>query len=113
MWFYFTSAERKVIVTIALVVAISVTVGNVIKTYPFLKDLTNLLESPELYPKVNLNKASYEELLALPCIGDTTAQAIIDYRAKFGPFNSVEALTRVDGISTGNLAKFKMYLRIK
>jgi competence protein ComEA len=49
--------------------------------------------------KVNLNTASAAELEALPRIGQTLAQRIVDYRTMHGPFRTVDELAMVDGIS--------------
>lgn len=46
---------------------------------------------------VNLNTASRDELLAVPGIGPTKAQAILDHRAAHGPFRSVDDLREVKG----------------
>ena len=46
---------------------------------------------------VNLNTASRDELLAVPGIGPTKAQAILDHRAAHGPFKSVDDLKQVKG----------------
>jgi len=48
---------------------------------------------------VNINTASYQELLELPGIGDKRAQAIIDERQILGGFESIEELKNIDGIS--------------
>lgn len=48
---------------------------------------------------VNINKADADELaLKLSGIGVRKAQAIIDYREKFGDFKSIENLQEVNGI---------------
>ena len=47
---------------------------------------------------ININTATAEELEALPHIGPTLAQRIIDYRTEHGPFQSVDDLIKVKGI---------------
>jgi competence protein ComEA len=53
---------------------------------------------------VNINRASVTELDSLPGVGPSTAQAIVDYRTKNGPFGSPEDLLNVKGIGP---AKFE------
>ena len=48
--------------------------------------------------KVNINTATLAELDTLPKIGPSTAQHIIDYRTKNGPFIKIEDLKNVSGI---------------
>jgi len=48
--------------------------------------------------KVNINRASAWLLAALPGIGESRAQAIVDYRLKNGPFSNIRELNRVEGI---------------
>ena len=52
---------------------------------------------------VNLNTADAEALDALPGIGPATASAILEHRAKAGPFPSVDALLDVPGIGDAKL----------
>ena len=47
---------------------------------------------------VQLSTATLEQLDSLPGIGPTTAQKILDYRAKHGAFSSVDELDAVPGI---------------
>jgi len=51
-------------------------------------------------PSVNINQAQAEQLAeVLRGVGDRKALAIIAYRDKNGPFESVESLAKVKGIS--------------
>lgn len=57
---------------------------------------TPLEPSPQA--KININKASSDELCSLPGIGASTAAKIIADRESKGPFGSPEELMRVSGI---------------
>ena len=46
---------------------------------------------------VNLNTASRDELVAVPGIGPSKAQAIVEHRTTHGPFKSVDDLKQVKG----------------
>jgi competence protein ComEA len=47
---------------------------------------------------VNINTASLDELIALPSIGPTIAQKIIDYRNENGAFSTIEDIMNVSGV---------------
>ena len=73
-----------------------------------------ILEPGEEEPpqKIDLNRAEAWLLEALPGIGETRAQAIIDYRQQNGPFNNINELTRVDGIGTATYEKIKHLIAV-
>ncbi|MGE3843134.1 MAG: ComEA family DNA-binding protein [Vicinamibacterales bacterium] len=56
---------------------------------------------------VNLNAASVAQLATLPGIGERTAQRIIEYRQKNGPFKRSEDLMQVKGIGEKGFLKLK------
>lgn len=56
---------------------------------------------------INLNTASALELEALPGIGPTTAQKIVDYREQNGPFINAEDIINVSGIGPGTYERIK------
>lgn len=53
--------------------------------------------------KININKATVDELVKLPGIGPAIAARIVEYRAEFGPFKSVDELLNVRGIGKARL----------
>ena len=66
-------------------------------------------ESPQ---KVNLNRAEAWLLQALPGIGETRAQAIINYRQQDGWFRNINELTKVEGIGTATYEKIKKLVTV-
>ena len=56
---------------------------------------------------LNINTASFDELVALNGIGDTLADRIIEYRETYGAFQTVEEITEVRGIGSGTLKKIQ------
>lgn len=61
---------------------------------------------------IDLNAANVKELEELPGIGAVTAQAIVNFRQKSGPFHRVEDLLAIRGISARKLDRMRPYLRI-
>lgn len=62
---------------------------------------------------VNINTASPGELVTLPGIGRSKADAIVSYRNTHGPFSSVNELTRIRGIGKNILDKIRDLVRVK
>jgi competence protein ComEA len=60
--------------------------------------------------RIDLNRASAEDLDAIPGLGPALAQRIVDYRAAHGQFKKVEDLGEVSGIGPQNLQKLQPYL---
>jgi competence protein ComEA len=61
---------------------------------------------------IDLNRADAWLLSALPGIGNTRAQAIVDYRLQNGNFSDIHEITRVEGIGESIFEKIKPYITI-
>lgn len=75
-----------------------------VRPQPGMNGVQSTQSSPNSGGVVNINRASATELDALPGVGPSTAQAIVDYRTTNGPFGSPEDLLNVKGIGP---AKFE------
>ena len=62
--------------------------------------------------KININLATEEELTMLPGIGEKTAKRIIEYRTKYGTFDSLDELTKVKGIGEKAVEKLRPYATV-
>ena len=62
---------------------------------------------------IDLNAASVEQLVAVPGIGKSLAQRIVDFRQKNGPFKSVDELLKVQGIGEKSLEKLRPHLVVR
>lgn len=62
--------------------------------------------------KININTASAGELDTLPGIGEATANDIIAYRKKHGPFKKIEDIMNVPGIKQSRFNNIKEYITV-
>ena len=60
--------------------------------------------------KVSVNKATLQQLDAIPGLGEKKAQALLDYIAQNGPIKDQAQLTQVKGIGDKLAAKISPYL---
>jgi competence protein ComEA len=63
--------------------------------------------------RVNVNTATVNDLDALPGIGPTTAQTIVDYRLRHGPFQIIQDLQNVPGIGPATYDRIKDYITVE
>jgi competence protein ComEA len=61
-------------------------------------------------PPVSLNRATLDQLDALPGVGPVLAQHILDFRSSHGPFRSVDQLRQISGIGERKLTQLKPLL---
>lgn len=69
-------------------------------------------KKPPAHP-IDLNTATVEQLEELPGVGPVTAQRIVAFRDKSGPFRKVEDLLAVPRITKARLEKLRPYVMVK
>jgi len=69
-------------------------------------------DEEEQLQKIDLNRAEVWLLEALPGIGETLAQRIIDYRQQNGPFNNIKEIVKVAGIGTTTYEEIKHLITV-
>jgi len=62
--------------------------------------------------KVDLNRSDLEELMTLPGVGKTRAEAIIAYREEHGGFTSIEEIKNISGIGDAVFEKMKDKIKV-
>ena len=68
-------------------------------------------QAPEgSFRRLDLNRASEEELMLLPGIGPKKAGAVVAWREAHGRFGSIEALLEVKGIGEVTLERLRPYI---
>jgi len=109
--FHFTKEERTVLIIVGLILFCGVCLHFVFKKNPQLKNIVNVVESEKIYHKVNINAATYEDLVKIPRIGEVTAKRIIAYREEQKGFQSLEELKSINGIGTSSYQIIIKYLK--
>jgi competence protein ComEA len=61
---------------------------------------------------VNLNSATADQIATLPGIGPKTADLVVQYRVKNGPFKKIEEIMNVRGIGEKSFLKIKDRLTV-
>jgi len=73
---------------------------------------TTAKPADEASAQLNLNTATQAQLEALPGIGASMAQRIIEYREKSGGFKKVEDLMNVRGVGEKSFLKLKPLITV-
>ncbi|MBQ4068237.1 MAG: helix-hairpin-helix domain-containing protein [Lachnospiraceae bacterium] len=88
--------------------------GEKLYVYSKAEASTAILENVQTDNKlVNINTASIDELMDLPGIGKTRAEAIINYRDNNGLFESIEDIMKINGIKQSVFDKIKESISVR
>lgn len=101
-------------VSIALIYRITIATGSGMSVYDQLvagNDAT-ITEPTHIVGKINLNTATYDDLVQLPGIGNVLAERILEYRKTHGNFTVIDELLNISGIGTAKFDKIKDYISV-
>ncbi len=112
--FSLTSDERKALLLVLFLLILGLGLNYFHKTHlassqNYQDNFTDLSQNSS---PINLNSASFEQLLSVPGIGPSTASKIIDKRNE-SEFESLEQLKEIPGIKDKRLEALKPYLSLE
>ena len=70
------------------------------------------MESDYLYPKVDINSASLEQLDAIPYVSLSTAKEIIEHRRRYGTFKSLQDIGQIKGFNRTKIQRLSKYFKL-
>jgi len=111
--YHFNQQERIFLLSLCCILFIGSAFRYLIKTFPNINNMINVVDDQRFYPKININTADHQSLVRIPYIGEYTADRIIEYRERTGGFRSLDELKNIRGIRSKNFDRFAPYLRLQ
>ncbi|MDD5019923.1 MAG: helix-hairpin-helix domain-containing protein [Candidatus Omnitrophica bacterium] len=105
-----TLQERKVLIFLCVLLGAGLFLTHGRKAADCNHCLIEVYGDEDRARALDLNRATFQELVALPGIGEKTAEAILKVRSLKGRFNSVDELEVLKGISGQKARDLKKYL---
>ncbi len=102
--FNLTYQERQVILFLITLALTGLGINSIIKANP---GIERIVKAEEDAVKIDINKATLQDLLSSQAITPKLAEKIIEYRDGNGPFRSIEYLEEIKGIGKHRLEKLK------
>jgi competence ComEA-like helix-hairpin-helix protein len=87
------------------------TQGSGAAPVPLSEPLAQASDTTKGAATVDINVATEAELLGIPGIGPKAASRIIEHRDEYGRFESVDALSAVEGFNADRVEKLRLHLR--
>ncbi len=72
--FHFTKEEKTILFLVAVVCATGAILHYALRRYPAMRDAISWMDQDAIYPKLDINTASFEDLVRLPYLGEYTAR---------------------------------------
>ena len=106
-----TKEERLVLICLGLVLLLGISTNYFLKKNPITRNFFSVtgIDTPN-HLKLNVNKATYDDLVSIPYVGAQTAKNILLYREEHGDFVDVDELKSVPGVGAFKLRTIQKYL---
>lgn len=101
---------NKLLISTIFVFSISAALANA--NQPEFQGETGATTPAELNERINVNQATYEDLVKIKGLGPAKAKAILTYIETHGELVSLDELMEIRGIGKRLLAKLKLELRL-
>jgi competence ComEA-like helix-hairpin-helix protein len=110
---HLTLQEKKVLLFLSFVFLVGLGVTVFKKSSGCNSCLIDIYTDKKTPGPLDINKATFEQLVGLPGIGEKTAENIILFRSKNGAFRSVDDLKSVSGVTGARLAQCKDLIAVR
>lgn len=109
---WFTTQEKKVLLFVFACLFVGILASRYFKLHPPSKIFPLSREEKILMHKepININTADFNQLVSIPGIGPSLAEAILGYRKTHGPFKEINQLLQVKGIGEKRLQEIAKYV---
>lgn len=110
----FTKQEIKVIFFVFFCFFAGIIISRYFKVHPYRRKFLLSEEEKKFFygQKININSADFSQLLSIPGIGPSLAEAILEYRKLKGPFREINQLLEIRGIGSQRLQELSKYIEI-
>ncbi|MBN2483607.1 MAG: helix-hairpin-helix domain-containing protein [Candidatus Omnitrophica bacterium] len=107
---WFTDSERKILLILGLLLLGGLLIRHLPENLRPDKIPVSHSQEGVAFEKVNVNKATLNDLIAIPGIGPVLADRIIRYRTENGYISTAEELLNVKGVGPASLETITKYI---
>ena len=100
-----TRQERMFLWVLSLVVLTGSGISYFLKRFPDLSHKVAFSERARFPHKIDINSASFDEILKIPYVGEKRATQILHYRTTRGLFKNIEQIQDIYGIGPKTFLK--------
>ena len=106
---HLTKQEKIVLVSLGGVILLGSVLHYFYHTNRAVHDFLSFVDSERVYYKIDPNRASLEELLRVPYLGEKVARQIIAHREEKGPLTDLEDIRWLKGVGPRKFEKIRKY----